>query len=59
VCDAEQVIRADLDKKANWRIDYVSGAIESPEINEAIVDILKGTMPAFANRDSKYFSSST
>jgi hypothetical protein len=59
VCDAEQVIRADLDKKANWRINYVSGAIESAEINKAIVDILEGTMPAFANRDSKYFSSST
>jgi predicted ATPase len=53
VCDAEQVIRADLDKKSNWRMNYVSGAIENPEINKAIVDILEGTMPAFTNRDSK------
>jgi hypothetical protein len=47
-----------LDKKANWRIGYTSGAIENPEINKAIVDILEGTMPAFANRDSKYLPSS-
>jgi hypothetical protein len=55
VCDAEQTIRADLDKKANCRMNYLSGAIENPEINRAIVDILEGTMPAFTNRDSKYF----
>jgi ABC-type lipoprotein export system ATPase subunit/uncharacterized small protein (DUF1192 family) len=54
VCDAEQIIRADLDKKANCRMNYLSGAIENPEINKAIVDILEGTMPAFTNRDSKY-----
>jgi len=55
VCDAEQVICADLDKKQNYRMDYLSGAIENPTINKAIVDILEGTMPAFDNRDSKYF----
>ena len=55
VCDAEQIVRADLDKKANSRMNYLSGAIENLEINKAIVDILEGTMPAFANRDSKYF----
>ena len=54
VCDAEQVIYADLDKKHGNRMQYVSGAIESPLINKAIVDILEGTMPAFDNRDSKY-----
>ncbi len=55
VCDAEQVICADLDKKGNYRMTYISGAIESPEINKAVVDILEGTMPAFNNRDSKYY----
>jgi ABC-type lipoprotein export system ATPase subunit len=54
VCDAEQIIRADLDKKAGCQMNYLYGAIENPEINKAIVDILEGTMPAFANRDSKY-----
>ena len=58
VCDAEQVICADLDKKANYRMNYLSGAIENPKINKAIVDVLEGTMPAFDNRDSKYLPSS-
>lgn len=55
VCDAEQIIHADLDKKNNYVMRYESGAIENPAINRAIVDVLEGTMPAFDNRDSKYF----
>ncbi len=55
VCDAEQVICADLDKKGDYKMTYISGAIESPAINKAVVDILEGTMPAFVNRDSKYY----
>lgn len=55
VCDAEQVICADLDKKGDYRMTYISGAIENPAINKAVVDILEGTMPAFDNRDSKYY----
>jgi len=54
VCDAEQVICADLDKMDNYKMRYLSGAIENPIINKAIVDILEGTMPAFKNRNSKY-----
>jgi ABC-type lipoprotein export system ATPase subunit len=55
VCDAEQVICADLDKKGDYKMTYISGAIESQAINKAVVDILEGTMPAFVNRDSKYY----
>ena len=58
VCDAEQVICAELDKKDNFRMKYLSGAIENPKINKAIVDVLEGTRPAFDNRDSKYLLSS-
>lgn len=54
VCDADQVIHADLDKAKNYRLTYESGGIENPLINKAIVDILEGTKPAFKNRDSKY-----
>jgi predicted ATPase len=54
VCDAEQVVCADLDKKNNWTMKYLSRAIENPQINKAIVDILEGTMPAFHNRQTKY-----
>lgn len=58
VCDAEQVICAELDKKDNFRMKYLSGAIENLKINKAIVDVLEGTRPAFDNRDSKYLPSS-
>jgi len=54
VCDAEQVICADLDKKSNYRMHYLFGAIENPVINKAVVDILEGTRPAFDKRDDTY-----
>ncbi len=57
VCDAEQIIWADLQKYNNHTIQYLSGAIENPKINQAIVDILEGTLPAFHNRRKKYFES--
>ncbi|MHB1758104.1 MAG: TrlF family AAA-like ATPase [Leptospirillum sp.] len=56
VCDAEQIICADLDKTRKYTMNYLSGAIENPKINHAIVDILEGTMPAFDNRQNKYLS---
>ena len=54
VCDAEQIIACSIDKHDGNRLTYVSGAIENPEINRIIVDILEGTRPAFDNRDAKY-----
>jgi len=54
VCDSDQVIVASMNKPGNHCIEYVSGAIESPEINAAIVNILEGTRPAFDQRDAKY-----
>lgn len=59
VCDADQIIHADLDKAGNYEMRYTSGAIENPKINKAIVDVLEGTKPAFDNRDSKYFEPET
>lgn len=55
VCDAEQIIFAKINKTEKNKIEYLSGAIENPLINQKIIDILEGTMPAFNNRDSKYF----
>ncbi len=52
--DAEQIIYVELDKKDNHRFGYELGAIEHPEINNRIVEILEGTMPAFDNRKLKY-----
>jgi ABC-type lipoprotein export system ATPase subunit len=55
VGDADQVIVADL---SGDRIQYVSGAIEEPAINQRIVEILEGTWPAFQNRSDKYVPTS-
>lgn len=55
-CDAEQVIVASLDAMNGNKVTYSFGSLESPEINRRVIDILEGTWPAFANRDSKYFA---
>jgi ABC-type lipoprotein export system ATPase subunit len=54
VCDAEQIINVRIDKARKHKVTAICGAIENPEINEKIVEILEGTMPAFDNRDKKY-----
>jgi len=54
VCDADQVIRMNIDKLNRNTVTFVSGAIENPIINKQIVDVLEGTYPAFHNRDCKY-----
>lgn len=54
VCDAEQIIHCEFIRSDNHNINYVSGAIESRIINNKVVDVLEGTMPAFENRKIKY-----
>lgn len=54
VCDAEQVICAEMQKDHENAVNYISGSIEDPIINGKIVDILEGTRPAFDKRDDKY-----
>lgn len=54
VADAEQVIHVNIEKDKGNRVTVNPGAIESLEVNRAIVDILEGTMPAFRKRDNKY-----
>nr|WP_222528850.1 AAA family ATPase [Azospirillum sp. 412522] len=54
VCDAEQIIFAEFDRKATCSIKYLSGAIEDAKINTAVVNVLEGTKPAFDNRSQKY-----
>lgn len=54
VCDSEQIIYANIDKKDGNKVTYTSGSIEEPNINKKIIDILEGTRPAFDNRDLKY-----
>lgn len=54
VCDAEQIIHCEFDRINGHRISYTSGAIECSTINNKVVDVLEGTMPAFDNRRIKY-----
>lgn len=56
VCDADQIIKMDIDKKNKNEVSFKSGSIENNEINKCIVDVLEGTYPAFQNREKKYHS---
>ena len=53
-CDADQVILAELDRGANTRISYRSGAIEDAQTRQWLVTVLEGTGPAFLKRYAKY-----
>ncbi len=53
-CDAEQIIYCEIDRKNSYKVNYLGGAIESPQMNSYVVDVLEGTRPAFDNRDAKY-----
>ncbi|UFK98266.1 AAA family ATPase [Kaistella faecalis] len=55
VADAEQVIYTELDKENNYKFSFKAGAIENPKINECIVKVLEGAMPAFNKRKLKYY----
>ena len=35
-------------------LNYETGSIENPEINQRIVDVLEGSQPAFVKRRLKY-----
>ena len=54
--DAEQIIHVTIDKKNNNRFTYHAGAIEDSVINNFVVNILEGTMPAFDKRKLKYLA---
>lgn len=55
VADAEQIVYVAIDKKDRKHdFDFFSGSIEEPRINQVVVDILEGTLPAFDNRRLKY-----
>jgi ABC-type lipoprotein export system ATPase subunit len=56
VCDAEQVIHAEITKENGIEIKYTSGAIENSVINAHLINVLEGTRPAFDKRDQKYSS---
>lgn len=49
--DSEQVIIA---KNADGILSYMSGALENPDINKAVCQILEGGKNAFEKREQKY-----
>jgi len=53
-CDAEQVIVCSMERDGSNRIEYDAGSIEELHLNQSVVNILEGTMPAFENRRRKY-----
>lgn len=54
VCDADQIIHVRIEKHNKNKVIINSGALEDPEINRTVVDILEGTYEAFDTRDIKY-----
>lgn len=55
VADAEQIIYVELDKENYSTFKFQSGSIENHKINECIVKVLEGAMPAFNKRKQKYY----
>lgn len=55
VADTEQVIYVELDKENNNLFSFKSGSIEDRDINDCIVKVLEGAMPAFNKRKQKYY----
>ncbi|WP_164672892.1 TrlF family AAA-like ATPase [Aeromonas hydrophila] len=55
VSDAEQIVHVELDKESGYKFSTISGSIENKIINERIVKILEGDMPAFNTRKKKYY----
>jgi ABC-type lipoprotein export system ATPase subunit len=54
VAGAEQVIFCEMDKSDGYRISYKAGALESPIMNQHVLNVLEGTRPAFTSRDETY-----
>lgn len=54
VSDSEQIIKVDIDKESGNEFTFVSGGIEHKKINQQIVEVLEGTVPAFTLRKDKY-----
>jgi ABC-type lipoprotein export system ATPase subunit len=55
VSDAEQVIYVHINKDNYNLFTFKSGSIENKEINDCIVKVLEGAMPAFNKRKQKYY----
>lgn len=55
VADAEQIIYVKLEKEKNYTFSTISGSIENKVVNQKVVEVLEGAMPAFNMRRDKYY----
>ena len=54
VCDADQVVHANMAKDKGNMISYTTGALENPDMSKYVTDVLEGTRWAFDVRGAKY-----
>ncbi len=54
VCDADQVVYANMEKTKGNAITYTTGALENPAMTKYVTDVLEGTRWAFDVRGAKY-----
>ena len=54
VCDADQIIHAEMKKMEGNEITYASGSLENPNMSAFVTDVLEGTRWAFNVRRDKY-----
>ena len=54
VCDADQIVHAEMNKTNKNTITYTTGSLENPNMSQYVTDVLEGTLWAFRVRDKKY-----
>lgn len=53
-CHAEQIVHVEMDKENGNAVQFTSGSLENPIINNSVIKILEGTYPALNTRTNTY-----
>ncbi|KPM47609.1 TrlF family AAA-like ATPase [Jiulongibacter sediminis] len=53
-CNAEQIVHVSMTKENENLVSFISGSLENPTINSAVINILEGTYPALNTRTNTY-----
>lgn len=54
VCDADQIIHAEIDKTNGNKVTYATGALEHPKMSKFAINVLEGGRRPFNKRDETY-----
>ena len=54
VCDADQIIYAEIDKTSGHKVTYETGALEHPKMSKFAINVLEGGRLPFDKRDDTY-----